>query len=31
MEGGAEAGFHSVTSEAELLHLARLALDSAPV
>ncbi|MEE8115936.1 MAG: hypothetical protein V3T28_02410 [Gemmatimonadales bacterium] len=29
MEGGAEAGFHSVTSEAELLHLTRLALDSA--
>jgi hypothetical protein len=29
MEGGAEAGFRSVTSEAELLYLARLALDSA--
>ncbi len=31
MEGGADAGFHSVTSEAELLYLARLALDSATV
>jgi hypothetical protein len=31
MEGGAEAGFRSVTSEAELLYLARLALDSATV
>lgn len=31
MQGGAEAGFRSVTSEAELLYLARLALDSATV
>jgi hypothetical protein len=29
MEGGAQAGFHSVTSEAELLHLARVAMESA--
>jgi hypothetical protein len=29
MEGGVAAGFKSVTSDGELLHLARLALKSA--
>lgn len=29
MEGGTQAGFHSVTSEAELLQLARVAMESA--